>query len=482
MRRSIFLAFFILCAGSLLASAQRQTARNASSDALRKLLSLPAPTPRAADEAEKQNAKQPRPPEFYDKDNTPPDDAPAADLLDYWDLQQVSGRGPQPSEATRQRLLAACENEPEKLPFFLKLLPQNAAATERVKLLFDEALRANRFDEDWRKRVRDWLRFNSKYFLSELLALARKAKDKEGYVEKEESLIALAKVDWPSAEPLLQSLLGGGPRTAALATALLYRHAVEVKEESAAEKYRERLQTIATSRNAPAGGRDTAIEELSLSDWVGRDEWYLSLLADDTLLVPSDGNFSFSPLTKLFNREPDKWIPVRAKLVESPNRTLRQAAASCLVRYATDHPRRDAILPVLRWLSDPDWLDINGTQRAWFIQTMDKLEMPESVPGLIWIIEHEEFNRPWAARTLARYKDPRAVPALKKALTLVFDDNDIKELIQCLLASGGVSGTEQLEALEAYATRITTPEGRALAETYRAFLDPQVAIGRYLAR
>src|SRR5262245_4555713 len=269
MRRSIFLTFFILCAGCLFASAQQQTSRSASSDAFRKLLSLPAPTPRVADEAEKQNAKQPRLPEFYSNDKIPPDDAPIADLLDYWDLQQVSGRGPQPSEATRQRLLAACENEPGKLPFFLKLLPQNAAATERVKLLFDEALAANRFDEDWRKRVRDWLRFNSKYFLSELLALARKAKDKEGYVDNEGALLALAKVDWPSAEPLLQTLSGGGPRTATLATALLYRHAVEAKEESAAGKYRERLMTMAASRSLPARARDTAIEELSLSQWSG---------------------------------------------------------------------------------------------------------------------------------------------------------------------------------------------------------------------
>ena len=48
------------------------------------------------------------------------------------------------------------------------------------------------------------------------------------------------------------------------------------------------------------------------------------------------------------------------------------------------------------------------------MQKMDELEIPESVPGLIWIVENEEHNRQWAARTLAYYKDPRAVPALKK--------------------------------------------------------------------
>jgi hypothetical protein len=75
------------------------------------------------------------------------------------------------------------------------LLPQDAATAERVKKLHDESLAANRFDEDWRKKVRDWLRFHTKYYLGELLSLARKAKDKDGYVDGEEALLALAKVD-----------------------------------------------------------------------------------------------------------------------------------------------------------------------------------------------------------------------------------------------------------------------------------------------
>jgi hypothetical protein len=483
MRRSIFLAIFILSAGCLLATAQQQNSPNARRGELRKLLSLPAPTPRVADEAANQEAKPPRPPEFYDSDKTPPDDAPVEDLLDYWERT----RGLQPSEATLQRLLAACEGEPERLPRLLDMLPQDAAA-ERVKKLYDEALASDRFDGDWRKEVRNWLRFNSKYFLGELLALASKAKDEDGYVNNKEALRALAKVDWPTAEPLLQSLSGRGPRTAALATALLYRHSIEIKEEGAAGKYRERLKTMAATRSLPARARDTAIEELSLSDWAGRDEWYLSLLADETLLEPTDGHYGFSPLTTLFNRDPDKWIPVMAKLVESPNRATQQTAASCLVNHVTSQPkpRRDAILPVLRWLSDPDWLEINGTQRAWFIQKMDELELPESVPGLIWIIEYEEHNSSWAARTLAHYKDVRAVPALKKALERASGGGDIQPFIQSLLTSGGISENEQLAALEAYATQIATPEGRAEVERYRGYgdapLSTQVATGQYLAR
>src|SRR5262245_56994134 len=66
MRRSIFLTFFILSAGCLLAAAQQQNTPTAIRGELRKLLSLPAPRPRVADEGEKRDEKPPRPTEFYD--------------------------------------------------------------------------------------------------------------------------------------------------------------------------------------------------------------------------------------------------------------------------------------------------------------------------------------------------------------------------------------------------------------------------------
>jgi hypothetical protein len=304
-------------------------------------------------------------------------------------------------------------------------------------------------------------------------------------------LKALAKVDWKSAEPLLQSLSSGDqPRTAAFVLTLLYRHALAAKDTSGEELYRARLRAIAADRTAPARARDMAIDELSLTEWAGRDEWYLSLFADETLLSPSDGSYGFSPLTTLFNRDPDKWIPIMTKLVESKDAAVRQNAASCFVIFVNGRgptsKRRDAVLPVLRWLSDPGWLRISSTYRAWFIQNMDELDMPESVPGLIWIVEHEESNRHWAARTLVHYKDQRAVPALKKALAEEKNEDHRRDILQGLVASGGLTEAEQLAALEAYAAELTTPSGREEIERYRSYGDEPlplpVSIGSYLAR
>lgn len=479
-------ALFICCLIATV-SAEAQTARSESSEMLRQLLAMPAPTPRTpkADEEEKDQ----RPPEFYSDDRMPADSAPLDDLLAYWGHRTsiLYLDGPKPTPAVRQRLLAAFEAEPDELRHLLPFLPETEAAAERVKKLYDEAQSGARFDESWQKSVREWLQFNSKYFLNELLALARKVKDKDGYVENQEALNALAKVDWSSAEPLLQTLVeSGGPRSAALALRLSYQHALEDKDASAEGKYRARLQAIAANSSAPARARDIAIEALSLTEWDGRDEWYLSLFADETLLNSHDGSYGFSPLITLFDRDPDKWIPVMTRLVESKNRAVQQAAASCLVIYAIASPRRDAILPVLRWLSDPDWLKVSPTERVWFMQKMDQLEMPESVPGLIWIVENEENNAHWAARTLAHYKDPRAVPALKKALAQENNEDTRQYIIRALIASGGVPEAEQVAALEAYAAKLTTSEGRDDVERYRSYGDDAlpvpVSIGNYLAR
>jgi hypothetical protein len=468
------------------AAATRQTAYL---EVFRQLLDMPGPTPfLRMSRSEAAAAVTIRPTDFYSEDKHPPDDAPLSNLLDYWERRaQIDVRGGRkPTEAVQARLLAACEEDPERFPLFLKLLPDAPQVAERVKKVFDTAQGDERFNADWHKGVREWLTYNSTYFLGDLLNLARKAGDKEGYVERAEAVRALAKVDWESAEPLLRSQAGGGqPRTNALALALLHRHAAESKDLGGEEHFRSLLKNIASDRNAPASARDTAIEELSQTEWPGRDDWYLSLFADPTLLKLTEGYQSFSPLSIVFDADPDKWIPVLTKLVESKDPAVRQNAAFRLVQFGTNNPRRDALLPVLRWLSDPDWLDMKGSQYAWFMQTMDELDIPESVPGLIWIVEHDESNRRWAGRTLAHYKDPRAVPALRKALADERDESSRQMLLQGLIACGGLPETEQLAALEAYASKSAAGQLQEL-DRYRSGDDEPLAlplvIGKYFVR
>ncbi|HEX7335556.1 MAG TPA: HEAT repeat domain-containing protein [Pyrinomonadaceae bacterium] len=447
---------------------------------MRKVLSLPAPTPRTAEKPEEAEPEQPaRPPKFYRQENPPPDDAPMEDLLLYWRGWASQNLKPHLSDAVKQRLLEACIDEIGILPSIVQVFPSEESTAKKIKELFDKAVNDQLLDDSSREKVQKWLLYNSKYYVSDLFALASKVKDNQngGYVHNEDALTGLARVDWQTAESLVNALAAGNqPRSSAVALTLLYKHAISEKDSDAEEKYRNRLKTIATDRNAPAHARDTSIEALSFTEWSGRDEWYLSLLADESLRESHDGSYGFLSLQMLFNRDPEKWIPIMAKLVESKDRVVQQAAASCLVVYATDYPRKDAILPVLRWLSDPDWLRVNSSQRAWFIQTMDDLELPESVPGLIWIVENETSQRQWAARTLATYKDPRAIPALKKALAKS-SESERQLILEGLFGSGGVSDSEAIAALEAYAAKQMTAEDREEVEN-----SIPVSIGEYLAR
>lgn len=488
---AVTVAAQVVASGSMQASTSDARDQAASDEVFRQLLYLPAPTPRPQVTDAEEEAQTKRPPGFYDADKAPSDDAPVEDLIDYWSRwANTSGReGRKPSDAVRKRLLAGSESDPEILPHLLPLIPDTPEAAERVKKLYDASQGSTTLDDDWRKSVREWLKFNSKYFLDELLAMVRKVRDKDGSVENDEALSALAKVDPDTAEPMLQALSGGGqPRTAAVALALLYGNARAAKDATAEEKYRARLQMVAADHNAPAHARDTAIETLTLTEWPGRDEWYLSLFEDETLLGMSDGSFGFSPLTYLFARDPEKWIPVMTRLVEGKNQKLRDAAANCLIVFQNHEARKDALRPLLPWLANPDWAKQKWDHRLRLIQSMDFIDLPESVPGLIWVVENDksEYNRSYAAESLAKYKDPRAVPALKKALAEEKDESHRARIIQGLLACGGMPEAEQVAALEAYAAKLVSPEDRADVERYRSYGDNPlpltVSVGQYIAR
>jgi hypothetical protein len=469
-----------------------QTSGADPTGALTQLLSMPAPTPRTSATPEEDQKKEQRPEKFFEKDNAPPDDAPIEDILEYWNRWAGSSSAPVPSDTVRQRLLDACVEDPQTLPRLLSLLSSSEATAAKVKELYDKGQSDQQLDDNWREKVKKWLLFNSKYFATDLLALANKARDDEkgGYVDKEDALVALAKVDWLKAEPLVRSLATSSQRrTATLAFILLYNHAIKEKDSDTEEKYRNVLKSIAVDRNAPAHARDAAIEALSLTDWSGRDDWYLSLFQDETLIAPTDGIHAFSPLTTIFQRDPEKWIPIMAQMVESKDLVVRSSAASCLITFQNQRARKDALKPLLPWLSNPAWVKDRFGQRLRLIQSMEFIDLPESVPGLISAVEHDEsafaFERSYAAESLAKYKDPRAAPALKKALSNEKGEDHRRRIILGLIACGGLTEEEQVNALEAYATKMSTPEGREDLTRYRSNRDEPLpipeSIGKYIA-
>ncbi len=468
-----------------------QTRRIDSPDVLKALLALPAPPPRHA-ETPNATEENERPPEFYDEKKPPPDDAPIEDLIVYWRRWIENFNRKDLTDAVRKRLLDACLADPRMLPEFLQLIPRTNAAKAKIKELYDGARNNERLNDEWRKSIKEWLLYNSTYFLDELLSLAQKTKenDKTGDVHREDALIALADLDWSSAEPLLRGLLiSGQRRSSALALSLFYHHAIDEKDMSGEERYRRDLMSIGSDRSQPGYARNTAIQALSESEWSGRDEWYMALLQDASLLELVEEDSTFSPLKAVFASDTRKWIPIMMRLLESKDINVRSAAAVCLLEYQDEDAQKDTLLPLLSWLSNSTWLKETSNRRLRLIQRTAEIDIPESVPGLITVVESEDFynsnERAYAARSLARYRDPRAAPALKTALAREQNESRRDGIIEGLLACKGLTETEQVEALEAYASKVTTDEGRIEMSRYRLPNDEPLAvplsIGRYLS-
>ncbi len=465
------------------------------SSLLRQLLDLPAPPPYSApdDVEESGEEKTPRSEEFYKKENVPPDDAPIVDLIDFWTRQNaITAAHPnkiKPSDETLQRLIESLNDKPENLTNVLNLLSVDEEIAAKVKEIFDNS--GQTFDEDWRTKVKAWLKFKSKYYSDELYAEAVGAKDHKTYnsVINEKELRALAKVDWEKAEPLLRRFEtdSSNPRTAFLAKRLIYEHAIKTENSSESEKYRSEFQKIVEDKNSPSRDRDAAFDALNQNeDWQGSNDWYVSLLSDSTLLeLEFGGNEVAHPLNYIAQKNPEKWIPILAKLVGNANPAIHNAAVNGLVQFQIKSARKDALAPLLPWISNPDWAKDMSMGRLRLIQSMDEIDMPESVLPLIWVVENDEDYAKYAAEVLVKYKDARAIPALKSALAKTEREDDRPYFYRALIASGGFSVDEQMSAIEIYAEAISTPEGYEKVEkAYFSFdeaLPLQISLGKYLA-
>jgi hypothetical protein len=483
--RIILLILTFICSG--LTTAVAQTTQPDPSQTIKDLLALPAPPPRHASISAVTEEPSPPPPDFFVKENPPPDDAPIEDLIKYWEFwaTQYAHRA---SDKVGQRLLESCVGNPRQLSTLLTIIPQTESAATKVKQLYDRAADDSQLNDAWRDAVRLWLLYNSNYFLDELFGIAGQAKDEaNGLITSHGALVALARVSWEKAEPLLRRLAASDQqRTAALALSLFYQHAIQEKDAAAEERYRNLLKAIASDSTQPGTARGTAVESLSETEWSNRDEWYVGLFEDDSLIQVHESERTFSPLNELYFSDREKWTPIMARLLESKNPTVRSAAASCLLYFRNEKPRREALLPLLPWLTNPSWIEERSGERLRLLQALDDLEIPESVQGLIWVVDNESADlRSSAAFALTKYKDPRAIPSLKRALLNETKEDHRYRIIHALVHSHGFTDEEQVQALEAYATKVMTPEGHADLERFHGPdekpLDLPISIGKFLS-
>jgi hypothetical protein len=441
------------------------------------LLRFPAPTPENVPEGRPGKAK-------FSWDSPPPDDAPLDVLGLYWGQIDDSIKV-KASSATRSRLLEACVQKPELTASLLKILPQTPQAQDTIKRIYDG--NADRLSDGWRAEVKKYLKLNTKYFREELVADSLAAADDSdgGYVEKENELTTLARLDWPKAEPILKKFAASPmPRRAVLAKTLLYRHYGQ-QDSNGAALFGD-LKSIVETQKALGYCRDRAADALLSSEWPGRDEWFLKLFKDPTLRQLHDGMYMRHPLVDVVGDNPDHWIPIITRMIGNSDRAVHDNAVESLIQFQLRNARKDALTPLLPWLLNPNWS--SASDRLRLIQSVDELDIKDSVPGLIAVLNQnvDEAERAYAANSLIHFRDLRAIPDLRRGMPSIVDAHYRRMFIAALIAAGGLTDQEAATDIETYATMASTKDGAEKLEKAdyawpKVLLPVPVSVGEYLA-
>jgi hypothetical protein len=178
------------------------------------------------------------------------------------------------------------------------------------------------------------------------------------------------------------------------------------------------------------------------------------------------------------------------KLVGNNDRLIHNAAVEALSAYLVSEPAEveeplAAARALVPWLTDPQWSD--SLHRMTYIGMLTRFKVPESVPGLIAVLDNDEdpLARAAAAEALSLHRTPSAAPALRRALEREADESLRESLITALFLCGGITDDEAAAAIEAYARKLAAPGGvEALKQAKESEaaepLPLKISIGRIL--
>lgn len=472
---------------------------SAEKNLLQNLLNLPAAAPPNPDSKISRRSVS----NVYERDTPPDDNAPIEDLMEFWFRQnyayQEAGYNIKPSAQALSRILSELRDKPEKLPNYLNVLPETEEIQSFVKQAYDRQSAAieNEDEEEGEGhdgRLKDWLTYHSPYFSDELLKAVEKVGDTNEYVTNQKELLALARVDWDKAKPILERLLNDNnqPVSQTLARWAFYQHALKEQNSSDIETYRKLLKSTVENKTAKPGNRDLAMDALvEGGEFEGRDDWYYTLLEDESLHNLRVNGATYTGLTTLLNRSPKgKYTAKMLELVNSQNPLIRRAAVRNLATMVNSK-NPEVIKALLPWLENPDWAQETNGERRSIVYALSQIQLPESVPGLIAVLNEKQTinamnsmsNSAYAANSigaaanrignmtnsmgntvnadyypfrmeavsaLAAQKDSRAIMPLRDVLSQM-ENWQANNVVRALLASGGFTIPEQVEAVETVA-------------------------------
>jgi HEAT repeat protein len=445
-----------------------------------RLLSEPAPPPDWRQYLKKRKETPPA---------KPPADAALDDLTNYW---RIAPDSQTPDEATRAKLLEACESKPEELDELLpRLALDSPVVQERLKKLYDRLLADRRNDDVARvAALQNALMTHGNYFRDELKRRAFFPDDvtEQAFVD---AVSALIRHDREGGRQLfLKESTSNDMWRRVMAISQLRRYfRTETDPETAAACLNE-LKRIVADRKVENRTREWALTSVMNTQTPENDQWFLELFRDPTLDIREQYSDSSTPLGNVVALRPDYWIPKIALLVGSNDAATHANAVHALIYFHRDRSRADALRPLLPWLDNPKWApdpeEIHG--RSTLIQTLDRVDLPEAVPGLLRLIgTASNYDLAGAAEALAHYKARAAIEPLKRVLKRETDEQQRARITKALAELGGFSSAEMVEALKLYAIQISTEEGQKAAHEAmeilpKAHLDPRASVGKELSR
>lgn len=152
-----------------------------------------------------------------------------------------------------------------------------------------------------------------------------------------------------------------------------YKEALEAGVNAEIERLRSEVRRVAAD---PWTWESESLYRILLeNEWDGDfEDWFISLFGDD--------NFSGEWIYLLripVQKDPDRRIPIVKRLLGHENRVIHCNAAYCLAGIA----RKDALLPLLPWIADPEWAGRSGRYgRLVYLKNLSKVDLPESLPLL----------------------------------------------------------------------------------------------------
>lgn len=400
----------------------------------------------------------------------PPVDAPEEIFVTWWAAPRRMYLRERVADAVNERVLALLPRYPELLGRLVSHLPATEEARDLVAaILAAERLRLDSALSDLdRERVDVWLKLRASKPLDRLREAVRDARREvtSSHVEGDQEMRELLRRRPAEAVVMLERHAAGSDAdVVAWARRALLEHALKRGQNARASQLRAALRVTADDPKGAPWARDQAISALMSHDWPGRDEWFISLYNDPTLVELRSGAFVMLVLKYAVQEEPDRLVPLVLPLVGHEKAHVHTSAI-----YSLSNIDRPEVLRALApWVGDPLWsrtkdLGLEGFQRRAVLRNLATTKIPGAVPHLIKSLQVSFIaDRVRAAMGLADvYHAREAGPAIRAILSAPLDRNQRMDVIRAMATLGELTVAEALAGVEAYA--ILTATRKASAE------------------